>query len=112
LYNNAMGRPRGTGKNTAMVNGRVTAEQMEWLLARSEELGGNLSAAFRQTITDARFLEMARSDWRAFRQEHPDVSIPYNDEGASWVWEFVLGFPASETADLELREQEAEQRAN
>jgi len=29
-----MGRPRGNGKNTAMVNGRITAEQMDWLLNR------------------------------------------------------------------------------
>jgi hypothetical protein len=102
-----MGRPLGSGKNTAMVNGRVTAEQMEWLLARADELGGNLSAALRQTITDARLLEMARSDWRAFRTEHPDIEIPWNDEGASWVWELALGLRGSESEDLELREEEA-----
>ena len=50
LYNTVMGRPRGM-RNTAMVNGRITATQMEWLQARADELGGNLSAALRQTIT-------------------------------------------------------------
>jgi hypothetical protein len=90
-----------------MVNGRITAEQMEWLLQRADELDGNLSAALRQTITDARFLAMARDDWRAFHKEHPDHKIPWNDEGASWVWEIVLSLRGSEPADLELREEEA-----
>jgi len=44
-----------------MVNGRITVEQMEWLQDRAEELGGNLSAALRQAITDARLLAMARA---------------------------------------------------
>jgi hypothetical protein len=108
LYNKPMGRPRGTGKNTAMVNGRVTAEQMEWLLARADELDGNLSAALRQTITDARFLEMARQDYRLLRKEHSDFAIPRDDEdGTSRVVEIVLGMSMSETADLALREEEA-----
>jgi hypothetical protein len=102
-----MGRPRGSGKNTSMVNGRVTGEQMEWLLARADELGGNLSAALRQTITDARMLEMARRDFRDFRSNHPEIEIPYNDEGATWVWQIALTMPLSETADVEMREEEA-----
>jgi hypothetical protein len=101
-----MGRPRGTGKNTAMVNGRITAEQMDWLLARADELGGNLSAALRQTITDARVLEMVRADFREFRREHPEISIPYNEEGASYTWKALLALPVSDTEDLELREAE------
>ena len=56
-----MGRPRT--QNVAMINGRITIEQMEWLQQRADELGGNLSAALRQAITDARTLEMARRDF-------------------------------------------------
>src|SRR2546425_774325 len=62
LYNTPMARPRGS-KNTAMVNGRITAAQMEWLLALADEVGGNLSAALRQAITDAQVLEMARMEY-------------------------------------------------
>lgn len=102
-----MGRPRGSGKNTAMVNGRITAEQMEWLLERADELGGNLSAALRQTITDARVLEMMRQDFKAFRAEHPDLAIPPTDEGATWGWQLFLTMPMTETADLELRKEES-----
>lgn len=102
-----MGRPRGSGKNTAMVNGRVTAEQMEWLLARAEELGGNLSAALRQTITDARILETARLDYRHFRSENPEFELPPARDGEEWTWDFHLAISVSETADLELREEEA-----
>lgn len=98
-----MGRPRGSGKNTAMVNGRVTAEQMEWLLARADELGGNLSAALRQTITDARLLESAREDYRMFRAERPEFEVPYDDEGASYVWEVFLGVQLTDTEDEALR---------
>jgi hypothetical protein len=108
-----MGRPRGS-KNTAMVNGRITAEQMEWLLGRAEELGGNLSAALRQTITDARFLEMARADYKRLREEHPEFRIPRNDDGdgvedgSSRVVEVILGLAGlSEADDLALREEEA-----
>src|SRR5438309_1311470 len=103
-----MGRPRGSGKNTAMVNGRVTAEQMEWLLARADELDGNLSAALRQTITDARFLEMARADYKRLKEEHPEFRIPRNDdgdgvqEGTTRVVEITLGWPMSESDDLAL----------
>ena len=109
LYNNyLMGRPRGSGKNTAMVNGRITAEQMEWLLARADELGGNLSAALRQTITDARFLELARQDWRNFRDELPDFEIPrHQDDDSTRVFQIVLGFPMQDTEDLELRKEES-----
>ena len=113
LYNNFMGRPRGS-KNTAMVNGRITAEQMDWLLARAEELGGNLSAALRQTITDARFLEHARNDYKRLKEEHPEFRIPRNDDGdgvddgTSRAVEIVLAWSAmSESDDLALREEEA-----
>jgi hypothetical protein len=107
LYNNFMGRPRNSGKNTAMVNGRITAEQMEWLLARADELGGNLSAALRQTITDARVLEMMRVDFRTFEDEHPDFDVPATDEGVTWGWKLLMRMPMTESADLELREEEA-----
>jgi hypothetical protein len=102
-----MGRPRGSGKNTAMVNGRVTAEQMEWLLERAEELGGNLSAALRQTITDARLLEHARTDYKHFRSEHPDFKVPFNeDDGTSRVFEVVLLANFQDSEDLDLRSEE------
>jgi hypothetical protein len=102
-----MGRPRGS-KHTAMVNGRITSEQMEWLEARAEKLGGNLSAALRQTITDARLLEMVRADYLIFRQEHPEIEIPYDEDGSSYTWDALLVMHGmSETADLELREEEA-----
>jgi hypothetical protein len=114
LYNVLMGRPRGSGKNTAMVNGRITAEQMAWLLARADELGGNLSAALRQTITDAQFLEMARGDYKLLREEHPEFRIPRHDdgdgiqEGTSRFLEVVLGWSGlSDADDLALREEEA-----
>jgi len=97
-----------------MVNGRVTAEQMEWLLARADELGGNLSAALRQTITDARFLEAARDDYDLLRKEHPEFHIPRHDdgdgthEGTSRLVAVVLGWRGmSESDDLALREEEA-----
>jgi hypothetical protein len=101
-----MGRPRG-GKNTAMVNGRVTAEQMEWLLARADELDGNLSAALRQTITDARALEYARQDLKRLLQEHPDFVIPPNDDGSTRVVDVVLRLPMTESDDINLREEES-----
>lgn len=86
-----MGRPRGI-RNTAMVNGRITAEQMEWLQRRADELGGNLSAALRQTILDAQVLEAAREDYRLLRQEHPEFEIPrHDDDGTSRFVQVVLG---------------------
>jgi hypothetical protein len=106
-----MGRPRGSGKNTAMVNGRVTAEQMEWLLARADELDGNLSAALRQTITDAQLLEMARADYKQLREEHPEFSIPMHDGEAptSRAVSVVLSsIPMSDSDDLALRDEEAQ----
>jgi hypothetical protein len=97
-------------RNAAMVNGRVTTEQFEWLQQRADELGGNLSAALRQTITDARLLEMARADYKTLRQEQPNFTIPrHEDDGTSRVLEAVIGgFIKSEIADLELRKAEAE----
>jgi hypothetical protein len=71
-----------------MVNGRIMLEQFEWLHAQADELGGNLSAALRQTISGARFLELARQDYRALREEHPEFEIPrHDDDGprASWM---------------------------
>ena len=113
MYNILMGRPRGS-KNTAMVNGRITAEQMEWLLARADELDGNLSAALRQTITDARFLEHARNDYKHLRDEHPEFRIPRHndgngiDDGTSRALEVILAWRGmSESDDLALREEEA-----
>lgn len=89
-----------------MVNGRVTAEQMEWLLARAEALGGNLSAALRQTIHDARLLERARLDYKAFRHLNPEWATPEHETGESWGWELMLAIPTSDTTDVELRERE------
>jgi hypothetical protein len=91
-----------------MVNGRITAEQMEWLETRAQELGGNLSAALRQTITDARFLEIARLDYKALRREHPDFTIPpHDDDGTTRSVDLILSLEASEATDLELRKEEA-----
>jgi len=92
-----------------MVNGRITAEQMEWLLARAEKLGGNLSAALRQTITDAQLLEMARDDYKQLRAEHPEFSIPLHDgeEATSRAVAVVLSWPMSDSDDMALRDQEA-----
>jgi len=109
LYNTGMGRPRT--RNVAMVNGRITVEQMEWLQERAEELGGNLSAALRQAITDARFLAMARADYRALRAQDPDFVIPRHTDppGETRSLEWIIGSTRlSETEDLELREAEAE----
>jgi hypothetical protein len=89
-----------------MVNGRITGEQMEWLQARADELGGNLSAALRQTITDARLLEMARQDYKSLRQEHPGFGMPPDEDGATRVAEAALVMKMSETDDLELRRRE------
>jgi hypothetical protein len=115
LYNNGMGRPRGS-KHTAMINGRITAEQMEWLEARAQELGGNLSAALRQTITDARLLEIARSDYGELLDTHPEFKIPdREDSGASRTVHIVLATTSSTLSDAEdvaLREQEVQRRAD
>jgi hypothetical protein len=107
LYNIAMGRPRGM-KNTAMVNGRITAEQMEWLQARADELNGNLSAALRQTITDARLLEMARDDYQQLRAQHPEFAIPPTDDEAhtSRALQVILNLKIGDPEDLELRDEE------
>lgn len=91
-----------------MVNGRVTAEQMDWLQERAEEVGGNFSAALRQAITDARLLEHARAEYTALRQEHPEFGIPRNDDGSTRVLEFVLSRRMSEVEDLGLREAEVD----
>src|SRR3954447_26583118 len=101
-----MGRPRGSGKNTAMVNGRVTAEQMEWLLARADELGGNLSAALRQTITDARLLETPREDFHTYCELHPDFELPVRENEGTWVWAVFLTARLTDSEDAELREEE------
>ena len=95
-------------KNTAMVNGRITAEQMAWLQARADELDGNLSAALRQTITDARILEMIREDYRLLREEHPNFTIPPDEDGTSRVLSVMLNLKFGDTDDLELRREEAE----
>jgi hypothetical protein len=92
-----------------MVNGRITLEQFDWLQVRADELGGNLSAALRQTITDARFLEMARSDYKRLREEHPEFEVPRDDEdGTTRAMDFILGWskPLSEVEDIELRREE------
>jgi hypothetical protein len=96
-----------------MVNGRITAEQMEWLQERADELGGNLSAAIRQTITDARLLEQAREDYKELRREHPEFEIPpYDDgdeferDGSSRFFAVILSLKMMDGEDLELREQE------
>lgn len=96
-------------RNAAMVNGRITLEQLAWLEARAEGLGGNLSAALRQTITDARFLEAAREDYKRLMREHPEFTIPPEDDPPheDRVLAFILNFSPTETDDLALRELEA-----
>jgi hypothetical protein len=106
-----MGRPRGM-RNAAMLNGRITTEQMEWLQEKADELDGNLSAALRQALTDARLLEIARLDYRRLRDEEPDWCIPMEkwedgSDGPSRTLAIVLGMPMTEVADSELRELEA-----
>ena len=94
-----------------MLNGRITAEQMEWLEGRADELGGNLSAALRQTITDARLLEYARQEYRYYVAER-GFTIPPDEDGTTSVLQLVLsGFIKSETDDLALREEEATDEA-
>lgn len=103
-----MGRPRGSGKNVAMVNGRISAEQMTWLLDLAEKMGGNLSAALRQAITDARVLEWARSDYEALLVEHPDFEIPpHDDDGTSRFLQLALRLRGFEDdAEREIRAEE------
>ncbi|HET6683066.1 MAG TPA: hypothetical protein VFG75_05160 [Gaiella sp.] len=82
---------------------------MEWLEARAEQLGGNLSAALRQSITDAMLLEMAREDYKLLREEHPEFSIPRNPppEASTRLVETVLVFPMVDAEDAELRREES-----
>lgn len=97
-----------------MVNGRITLEQLAWLEARADELGGNLSAALRQAITDARFLDMAREDYKLLREQHPEFSIPPHDDPPheSRILSVVLsGIRLAEVDDIELRELEAADEA-
>ncbi len=93
-----------------MVNGRITAEQMEWLQKRADSLGGNMSAALRQTITDGRLLEMARADYKDIQASNPDFRIPrHEDDGTTRVTELALsGFEVTESADADLRRAEAQ----
>jgi hypothetical protein len=92
-----------------MINGRITPEQMEWLGEKAAELGGNLSAALRQAITDARLLEMARLDYKNLLIGHPEFRIPRDDEdGASRTVEIVMsGLRLTDTEDSRLRDEEA-----
>ena len=92
-----------------MVNGRITLEQFAWLQAQADELGGNLSAALRQTITDARLLEMARNDYQLLRKEHPEFEIPHHhDDGTSRIVAIILGLSdVTDTEDVELRREES-----
>jgi hypothetical protein len=106
LYNIYMGRPRGM-RNAAMINGRITTEQMGWLEKRADELDGNLSAALRQTITDAWALEQARYVYRGLRDAHPEFDIGgYDDDRGSWLIEMVLSDAFLDQDDLALRELE------
>lgn len=101
-------------RNAAMLNGRITVEQMEWLQQKADDLGGNLSAALRQALTDARLLEMAREDYKSIRAEHPDWDIPnHTDDGTTRALTTVLVFELTESTDVELRalEADADQRS-
>jgi hypothetical protein len=91
-----------------MVNGRITGEQMAWLEAKAAGLDGNLSAALRQAITDARILEMAREDYR-YLVKHHGLDLPRYEDGTS-PYLAVAMIEHSETADLELREHEKKRR--
>jgi hypothetical protein len=101
-----MGRPRGSGKNTAMLNGRVTGEQMEWLVRLADQkYGGNLSAALREALTWAELLEAARRDYLRLREEHPEFAIPRNDDdNTTRVVEFALSPIASVDGRLDDEE--------
>ena len=95
----------GAGDVVALI---AIERQMEWLQARAEDLGGNLSAAIRQTITDARLLEMARSDYDDLRSDEPGFTFPPHEDGESRALQAILsGFIKSEVDDLELRRPES-----
>ena len=93
-------------RNTAMVNGRITAEQMAWLEWRAAEIGGNLSAALRQTIMDARLLEMARADYKLLLADYPDYELPPHDDGMTRFAHQVLSVKYADPEDIELRKRE------
>src|SRR4051812_18121898 len=103
-----MGRPR-TLPSVAMVNGRITGEQMAWLEERAGEVDGNLSAALRQAITDARLLEMVREDYRFLTKERGLV-IPRYEDGTSSLLSVAM-MELSETEDVELRRREKRGRS-
>lgn len=95
-----------------MLQGRITSEQMEWLENRAAELGGNLSAAIRQSITDARLLEMARADYKELREEQPDFQLPTHNDGSTTVLRAVVsGFIGEDAEDVKLRQLEREGKA-
>jgi hypothetical protein len=95
-------------RNAAMLNGRITREQMDWLEARAEALGGNLSAALRQAITDARLLEGARDDYKLLCDEHPEFEIPrHDDDRTTRFVQLVLGMTLTDVDDQKLRDEEA-----
>jgi len=60
---------------------------MEWLEALANELGGNLSAALRQAITDARLLEIARADYRdaPHQLRHGFANRFLRESGGIWL---------------------------
>lgn len=89
-----------------MINGRITPEQMAWLEEKAGELGGNLSAALRQAVTDARLLEMAREDYKRIRAQYPDFEIPQEENEGSSALHVVLSIRLTETDDAELRKLE------
>jgi hypothetical protein len=91
-----------------MINGRITGEQMAWLEERAGELGGNLSAALRQAITDARILEMAREDYQDLVKHH-GLELPRREDGTSPMLAIAM-MELTETADLELRKHEKKRR--
>jgi hypothetical protein len=91
-----------------MVNGRITGEQMAWLEERAGELNGNLSAALRQAITDARLLEMVREDYRFLTKKRGLVIPDYEDGTSSLLSVAMMGLTDSE--DLELRRGEKKGR--
>jgi hypothetical protein len=112
LYNMLMGRPRGSGKNTAMVNGRISGTQMDWLLELADRMGGNLSAALRQAITDAQVLEAARSDYEQLRVEHPEFEIPrHDDDGTTrFLWTALHWRDWQDEDEEAIRKEESKNR--
>ncbi len=95
-----------------MVNGRITPEQMAWLEERAAELDGNLSAALRQAITDARLLEMAREDYWRICREYPDFEIPRDENEGSSILAVALRLRLTDTDDAELRRLEGDEHAD